>query len=323
MSEWIGNMDCQQCIYLGEYDDKTDEKKRYIFTMLMRCRENCITLKRNNITYKIKIALTVNRKKIIIESSPVSTVDATIHIIHEILRFENLFEGMFFPLISFTVDGEDYTEILQRKQLNYFQSQKRYTFIPIDMDDREYQKLFKIWLKVEKRNKIIHPVFLYSVYLNGMPVDMRMALLLETFEPIAEDLHNRGIITLVKPPEKTYTNRCKNCGRVVTRTVPNKDLTFKDKLKPILRRYGRIIFKGDSKTKLIAKAVKVRNKVDHVNAKTINVMSGKQCGFYIYKFSLLYRYIMLQAIGIEDKTINPYINEWIENFNNQYPQLRV
>ena len=323
MSEWIGNMGCQQCIYLGEYDDKTDEKKRYIFTMLMQCRENCITLKRNNITYKIKIALTVNRKKIIIESSPVSTVDATIHIIHEILRFENLFEGMFFPLISFTVDGEDYTEILQRKQLNYFQSQKRYTFIPIDMDDREYQKLFKRWLKVEKRNKIIHPVFLYSVYLNGMPVDMRMALLLETFEPIAADLHNKGIITLSKSPEITYKNKCKNCGGVVTRTVPNKELTFKDKLKPILRRYGRIIFKGDSKTKLIAKAVKVRNKVDHVNVKTVNVMSGKQCGFYIYKFSLLYRYIMLQEIGIENKIINPYINEWIENFNNQYPQLRL
>lgn len=323
MSEWIDSMDCQQCIYLGEYDDKADEKKRYLFTMLKYYRENCITLKKKRITYKIKIILTANRKKIIIESSPVSTVDAMIHIIHEIIRFENLFEGMFFPLISFTVDGEDYTEILQRKQLNYFQSQKRYTFIPIDMDDREYQKLFKIWLKVEKRNKIIHPVFLYSVYLNGMPVDMRMALLLETFEPIAADLHNRGIITLVKPPKKTYTNRCKNCGRVVTRTVPNKELTFKDKLKPILRRYGRIIFKGDSKTKLIAKAVKVRNKVDHVNAKTVNVMSGKQCGFYIYKFSLLYRYIMLQEIGIEDKTINPYINEWIENFNNQYPQLRV
>ena len=84
-----------------------------------------------------------------------------------------------------------------------------------------------------------------------------------------------------------------------------------------------VTFKGDSKTKLIAKAVKVRNKVDHVNAKTVNVMSGKQCGFYIYKFSLLYRYIMLQEIGIEDKIINLYINEWIENFNNQYPQLRV
>ena len=49
MSEWIGNMDCQQCIYLGEYDDKTDEKKQYIFTMLMQCRENCIMSKKNNI----------------------------------------------------------------------------------------------------------------------------------------------------------------------------------------------------------------------------------------------------------------------------------
>ena len=65
------------------------------------------------------------------------------------------------------------------------------------------------WLKVEKKNETIHPVFLYSAYLEGMPVDIRMALLLETFEPIAEELHNRGIITLVKPPTRTFTNRCK------------------------------------------------------------------------------------------------------------------
>ena len=323
MDEWIDNVECHQCIYLGEYDDKTDDKKCYMRTMLMRCRENCISLKRNNVTYKIRIVLTANRKKIEIEASPISSIDAMLNIVHEILRFENLFEGMFFPLVFFTADGENYTDKVQRKQLNYYQSQKRYAYIPINMDDREYRKLFRAWLKEEKKNRIIHPVFLYSVYLEGMPVDIRMALLLETFEPIAEDLHNRGIITLIKPPTKTFTNRCKHCGRTVSRTVPNKELEFKDKLQPILKKYGKIIFKDDSRTKLIAKSVKVRNKVDHVNAKTENVMNGKQCGFYIYKFSLLYRYIMLQEIGIAPKDINPYIVEWVENFNGKYPQLRV
>lgn len=323
MSEWIGGVECHQCIYLGEYDDNTDDKKRYMLTMLMRCRENCISLKRNNIKYKIKIVLTANRKKVEIISESLSTINAMLSIIHDILRFENMFEGLFFPLVSFTADDKDCTEEVRKKQLDYYKSQKRYAYIPIVMDNQKYRKLYRNWLKEENKNKIIHPVFLYSVYLEGMPVDIRMALLLETFEPIAEELHNRGITTLVKPPTKTFTNRCKNCNRLVSRTVPNKELEFKDKLQPLIKKYGKIIFKGDAKTKLIAKSVKVRNKVDHVNANMENAMNGKQCGFYIYKFSLMYRYIMLQEIGVEDEDINVYLSEWVENFNEKYPQLRV
>lgn len=323
MSEWIGDIKCHRCCYLGEYDDKTDDKKRYMPTMLMRYRENSISLKRKNIKYKIKVVLTANRKKIEVLSEPHSTIDAMSSIIHEILRFENLFEGLFFPLVSFMADETDYTKEIQQKQLDYYKSQKQYAYIPIIFENQQYRKLYMKWLKVEKKNKIIHPVFLYSAYLEGMPVDVRMALLLETFEPIAEDLHNRGIITLVKPPTITFTNRCKNCGSSVSRTLPNKMLEFKDKLQPLIKKYGKIIFKGDAKTKLIARSVKIRNKVDHVNANTENAMNGKQCGFYIYKFSLMYRYIMLQKIGVEDKNINPYIFEWVENFNREYPQLRV
>lgn len=54
MSGWIGGVECHQCIYLGEYDDKTDNKKRYMMTMLMRGRENCIVLKRNNISMNFR-----------------------------------------------------------------------------------------------------------------------------------------------------------------------------------------------------------------------------------------------------------------------------
>ena len=323
MNEWIGDEKCYKCSYLGEYDDKTDYKKLYMLKMRMRNRENVIFLKRNNIKYKIKVVLKANSKKVEIMSESLSTINAMLSIIHSILRFENLFEGLFFPLVSFTADERDYTEEVQKKQLDYYMSQKRYAYIPIMMGDQKYRKLYRNWIKKEKKNKIIHPVFLYSVYLEGMPVDIRMALLLETFEPIAEDLHNKGIITLIKPPTKTYTNRCKQCGSSVSRTVPNKELAFKDKLIPLLKKYGKIIFRGDTKYRLIAKAVKVRNKVDHVNANTENAMNGEQCGFYIYKFALMYRYIMLQEIGVEPKDIISYITEWVEYFNGQYPQLRV
>ena len=322
-SEWMDSVKCYKCTYLGEYNDKADDEKQYMLNMLMRYRENCISLKRDNVTYSIKVILTANRKKIEIISTSVSTIGAMLRIIHEILRFENLFEGLFFPLVSFVADENDYTKKVQKKQLGYYNSQKRYLYIPIDMDDRKYKQLYRKWLKVEKKNKIIHPVFLYSVYLDGMPVDIRMALLLETFEPIAEDLHNRGIITLSKSPTKTYSNTCKQCGGRVLRTVPNKELEFKDKLKPLLKEYGSIIFKGEKKTKLISKSVKIRNKVDHVRANTENAMNGKQCGFYIYQFSLMYRYIMLQEIGVMPEELKPAIIQWLECFNGQFPQLRI
>ena len=323
MSEWIDSIECYKCTYIGEYDNKADSSKKFMFSMLMRYRQNIVSLKRNNITYNIKVTLTANRKKIQVTSISASTIGAMVQIICEILRFENLFEGLFFPVMSFVVDAEDYTESLRNILLAYYNSQKNYMYIPIDIDDHRYKKLFTKWTRIERKNKIIHPVFLYSTYLDGMPVDIRMAMLLEIFEPIAEDLHNRGIIALVKPPTKTYTNRCRRCGSTVSRMVPNKELEFKDKLRPLLKKYGSIIFKGDSKAKLISKSVKIRNKVDHVRANTENALNGEQCGFYIYKFSLMYRYIMLQEMGMIAEEIEPSIIQWVEHFNEQHPQLRV
>lgn len=64
LSEWNCDVECHQCIYLGEYDDKADDKKRYIMTMIMRSRENYISLERDNVTYKISIVLIANRKKL-------------------------------------------------------------------------------------------------------------------------------------------------------------------------------------------------------------------------------------------------------------------
>lgn len=323
MNEWIDSTECCKCTYLGEYDNKADNSKKYMVPMLMRFRKTDITLKRSNITYSINVTLTANRKKIQVTSSSSSTLGAMVQIVCEILRFENLFEGLFFPMTSFVADEENYTENLRSILLAYYNSQKSYLYIPIGFDNHRYKKLFTKWIRVEKKNKIVHPVFLYSVYLDGMPVDVRMALLLETFEPIAEDLHNRGIIALVKSPTKTFTNRCSRCHATISRTVPNKELEFKDKLKPIIKKYGNIIFKGDSKAKLISKAVKIRNKIDHVRANTENAMNGKQCGFYIYKFSLMYRYIMLQEIGMPVEELEPIMAQWVADFNGQHPQLRV
>lgn len=314
---------CKECIYVGEYDDAKDTEKKYMLSMIGRYRKNKLYIKRNKIYYDITIILTGNRKKINVEANQECTISSMYSIVMEILRFENLFEGLFYSLKSFSADGMECVEEIKDIQLAYYESAKRYTYFHMNFSDNTYKRFFTQWLKTEKKMKIIHPVFLMSTYLEGMPVDMRMALLLETFEPLAEELGCRGDIILVKPPYKTYTNKCKKCGAIVSRSVPNKELTFADKIRPLIRKYGKEIFSADNKSKLIKKAVKVRNKVDHVRKDTKNAMNGKQCGVYIYKFSLMYRYIILMEIGLMPFELTPTIKEWVEKFNNRYAYLII
>ncbi len=314
---------CRTCVYSGKYDDSKDEKKKYMLSMFGIYRENQFHIKRQNIIYNISIKQVVNEKTISVTSSEECSVMSIYYLMMEIMRFENLFDGRFFPVQSFTVDEIENVELIRAVQLAYYQSEKGYTQFSINFEDKDYRKYFYRWLKAEKKIKIIHPVFLFSTYLEGMPVDIRMALLLETFEPIAEELHKRGDITLIKPPYKRFSNKCKKCGTLVTRDVINKELTFADKIKPLLKKYGKEIFGNDNKRKLIPKAVKVRNKVDHVKSDTKNAMNGVQCGVYIYKFSLMYRYILLQEIGIESSDILPTIEAWVKSFEAEFGHLMV
>ena len=314
---------CNECKYVGEYDDARDRKKEYIISMLGCFRENSISIKRKSIVYKINIRLTANRKEIVIISDKECTVMEMYYHTMEIMRFENLFDGLFFSVQSFVADGIEYVECIKDIQLAYFGSTKRYVNFQLNFNNKDYKKYFNRWMKIEKRNKIIHPVFLFSSYLDGMTVDLRMALLLEIFEPLAEEFHKRGDIVLVKPPYKHFSNKCKKCGALVSRDVPNKELTFADKIKPLIKKYGKEIFASENKSKLVSKAVKVRNKVDHVKADTANVMNGKQCGFYIYKFSLMYRYIMLLELGIDEKNVVQIISDWVKSFDEQYTHLII
>lgn len=314
---------CKECRFIGEYDDVKDRKKEYIISMLGWFRENSIIITRKSITYTIDIRTMVNKKEIKIVSDKKCSIMEMYYHTMEILRFENLFDGIFFNVKSFVADDIEYVEYIREVQLSYYTSEKRYLNFPLEFTNREYKKYYNKWLKIEKKNKIIHPVFLFSTYLNGMTTDLRMALLLEIFEPIAEALHERGDIVLVKPPYKEFSNKCKKCGSTVSRKVPNKELTFADKIKPLIKKYGKEIFVKENTKNLVSKAVKVRNKVDHVKANTVNVMNGKQCGFYIYKFSLMYRYIMLIELGLNDKLIEQTISSWIEAFDKNYSHLII
>lgn len=323
MSNDIDIILCRKCKYVGEYSAISEVEKKSIFSMLGRYRKNNIKIRRNRNIYDVTITLTAYRKVIEIDAIQNATISEFYDIVMEVLRFENLFEGLFYSIKSFVADGMEYVDNIRNIQLAYYESRKIYTYFHMDFSDAEYKRLFHRWLKIEKQIKIVHPVFLVSTYLEGMPVDVRMAMLLEIFEPVAEALHDKGKISLVKQPYITYKNTCKKCGALVSRKCPNKELYFADKLKPLLKQYGKDIFADDNKSKLITKAVNIRNKVDHVKANTRNAMTANQCGTYIYKFSLMYRYIMLLELGLPSAELIPIIKVWVEDFNKRYGHLML
>ena len=314
---------CQKCIYVGKYNAQKCLENGFNISMMNRFRENRIRIKRQKVFYNITICLTGNKKKIIVEADSQSLVQDMYYIIMEILRFENLFEGLFYSVTEFWADEIDCLKEIKDIQLAYYESTKQYTYFEIDFSDKVYKSYYSKWLKREKKNRLIHPVFLFSTYLEGMPVDLRLAILLEIFEPLAEELHNRGEIVLVKEPFITYHNKCKNCGAYVSRKDKNKKLSFNDKIKPLIKKYGKIIFEDDNRKKLVEKSIKIRNKIDHVNVDTKNVLSGEQCGVYLYKYSLLYRYIVLLDIGIDSSQIEPAMKLWLDYFNHKYKLFMI
>lgn len=115
---------------------------------------------------------------------------------------------------------------------------------------------------------------------------------------------------------------CKNCNKSTTKQLTQRP-TFHDKLKAIMDVHGKVIFKGDSEAKLLRKAVSVRNKVVHVNKKQKGCMNGKSCGFYLYKFALMYRYIVFLHLDINEAEFMPTFRQWLKNFNYKFDMCRL
>lgn len=320
MEEELKGLICSSCKVVGKH---LDGHGKSTFGPMSIGRNNALSIKRQGVSYHADITVIANRKEIVVSSDQESTLGKMYGFIMDIVWFENLFEGCFFPFVSWKVDGEEYIEKLNKYFLAYINSSRHYMWIPLNYEDREYKRLFNKWCKVLKSSRMRHQVFLYSTFAPGMTGDIRMALLLQIFEPIADELHAEQKIILVKQPHITHQALCQKCGAIVNQTVKNKNLFLSDRLDAILKQYGKEVFKGDSKRKVIKKAVNVRNRVFHVDGEKNNAMTGKQCGFYLYKFSLLYRVILFTELGIGNAEMKEAIKKWVKDFNSTYPPCRI
>ena len=303
---------CTSCKFRGEYPDSQKDA--------ITLRNNAISLTRDHVRYSVSIDVHENTKTIAVSASKAVKLSDMWTIIVLILRFENLFEGCFYTPILLEANGKDYMNMIE-SILPLYRSSYTSGIFPFSYSDKEYRKLYYRWIEKSKELGIIHHVYLYSVFTNGMPPQVKLALLLEVFEPIADKECKKGTITI--PVQTSPPILCPSCG-TIARGARKKRVPFRSKLESLLSQYGKSIFLGKEGERAISKAYDTRNMVDHVNQeKKKTAMSGYQAAFYLYKFSLLYRYIVLLDLGIDQKELNDRIKILVQSFNKQYRKGRI
>ena len=281
-------------------------------------RKNNITIKRNNISYIISINTFEGEKTIKIYTENTVPFDSIFSTLCEIIRFENLFDGLFFTPISIIADSVECVDaVLQSILPFYISNEKKHTCFNLRMNDNEYANYFDKWTEYGDKLKIVHQVYLYNAFVKGNPMDIRISLLLEVFEPLSKILKNEGKITITRP--KTTSKKCPKCNAVIKGKTLSP--TLYNRLDAITDIYKKTIFKGVVKDQILTKAVNLRNRVFHVNGSKKDYLNGIECGLYFYKFALMYRCIIFSLLGLKESEYMSIAEKWITDFDAEYGYL--
>lgn len=204
-----------------------------------------------------------------------------------------LFDGMFYPIekILFEDGSKENTakfsgvvEELLTKRLNFFESRdfcQNSLLSLLPFQDVLTEALFNKWIKLRKQLDIAYSIFVYSLSDNKMPVDTNFAFLVELAEPFVELLkENRGLYQELSPGHGTTLKKC---------------------VSSIIDGFGKDIFSketnGDYES-FLRTTVDSRVRIMHIKKNQPRHFSGKDCVRYSVKFSLLYRRILLDLLGI-------------------------
>lgn len=299
---------------------KFDLENSFISEIASTNRTHNFSLQLNTIKVQVSLTALVNTKEIVLISEEKTRYCELCELLFEFLRYENLFDGRFFYAQKIYFDNLDLTPTISQEWLSYYSSTISYTYINFNYNsDTEYKNLFLKWKHIHHDLTVTHQMFLYSCFSTEFTPDVKLALLLQTFEPISDRLYHKGDIKLTKQPYVTKSAICNNCQEKIVVNIRNRELHFGDRLQAIVGKYGTGIFDCDNTALLIDKSVNLRNKIVHLDASNPNILSGKESGAYIYKFSLLYRVIIWQELGLSPSKYNAVIETCIGSFNKQYP----
>ena len=236
------NLIGKHLVWKGEFDLGSN----FIPAIFCTNRKNDFIVEDNGIEIQVSLTAKANTKEISLMASKKIEYVELFKLLFDLLKYGNLFDGRFYSIHELSLDGIDIMAIIIEEWLPYYRSKKAYTYICINYDnDDEYKDLFLKWKDMCQELDIIHQMFLYACYSTDITPDVKLALLLQTFEPIADKLYDKGVINLVKPPYIGKSAPCDICGNIVCVNIKNKNLHFSERLQAIVDKYRTGIFDND------------------------------------------------------------------------------
>ncbi len=198
-------------------------------------------------------------------------------------------EGAFLGLkkLSYFSESEDsqyldsYAHNDEASRLSYYVSSKSLSISVgrlLHFSGNINKTIFERWIDLVNEMDVLLQIFLYTTSDNRMTVDVNCAFLIEMSESFADLIAS-------------------NLGEKV------KSDHLADKLKFVIEKYGLVIFREEIRNDMFINClVNTRVNIMHIKRnKRLPFLDGKESMLYFWKFSLMYRTIILELLGLGDR----------------------
>lgn len=267
----------------------------------------------SGVSYRVRIEQQLKREWIIATDSVVECIELfNMFAFLDQLLF--IFDGRFYPVEIAEIIDENENPLMYKHQVDHYFNYRlpvynsrdicKHTWMKlINFSDIEFESVLTDWSLINEELDIAYPMFMYCLSDIPMPVDCKIANLIEIAKPLGE---------IVEKKNKKFS---------MPRSENNK-LTLKNALKALIDEFGQEIFKVEINSKyydLLTSFVNTRNKISHVKSqRNKNCLDGKQCVFYTAKLSIMYRVILYSILNIDINIYNYKLKEAISKWDAWY-----
>lgn len=247
--------------------------------------------------FHIKIEQCGFRTIIITSIKDVSVFDLYA-ILTRLERLLMLLDGVFIPLSELKLSESDIVDEnvliscqnnLVKGRLSYFSSADFCNYSVdrlLQFDTILTAELFCKWEILLDELDVVHQMYLYSLSNSKMTVDIKCAFLIELAEPLIEIV-------------KAHTNIFS------TLTPGDRGTPLKKCLDSLITTYGADIFNSElsnTYAPFLSAMVNSRVRIMHIKRSQKGIFfNGEESVLYILKMNLLYRKIMFEVLGIDEK----------------------
>lgn len=147
-------------------------------------------------------------------------------------------------------------------------------------------------------------------------------MLIECYEALGRKLEKLHILSVAPETNTSRQVTCSNCGGSHSIPIRGKK-TLACYVSALVEKYGKPVFLTEFRRRrsLIARMIKTRNKVFHVNPKQKKVLKGGQCGFYAVKLEWMFRYIIWILMGYNQAKLDAVISKEVMKFESDFKNL--